>query len=215
MAPRWRKPLTRNRGSVGCENAMSRSPVSSNASRRRGEIAVTASSTSSRSPSLERRSVRQRLEVAVHGGSPAAGRASGGRRSRPRSTAALRRGHQIHAYLNIGTRVRFSPSALVRVCQRASRATSAQRRAREPRASSGWRTSPARSPATTPNTPGERAAQKQTAGCRSIALLRRPRRCRVVVERRREPRAYASRVAGEDRLRGEPRGHERLVHPVA
>ena len=39
MAPRWRKPLTRNLGSVGCEKAMSRSPVSSNASRRRGESA--------------------------------------------------------------------------------------------------------------------------------------------------------------------------------
>ena len=36
IAPRWRKPLTRKRGSAGCEYAMSRSPVSSNASRRAG-----------------------------------------------------------------------------------------------------------------------------------------------------------------------------------
>ena len=45
--------------------------------------------------------------------------------------------------------------------------------------------------------------------------LCRPRRGSVPVERRRQRRRVALEVAGDDRIRGEPGGDERLVHAVA
>ena len=65
VAPRWRKPLTRNRGSEGCEKAMSRSPVSSNRSRRLGEICVTSSSTDLEVRLRQRGRTLHLLEVTV------------------------------------------------------------------------------------------------------------------------------------------------------
>ena len=180
VAPRWRNPLTRKRGRVGFEYAISRSPVSSNVSRRLGEIIVTASSTvsrsisesdgtsciCSRSPSSRHDRRLAELEMDVAGAAFDGGAEEGDEVDHVHRTSA-------------DGRLSFTPlsgsfdrqAVGCRQTRRATRATRRNGGRARPRASFGCPTSPRRSPLTTPKTPGERAAQKHTVGWRSSARL--------------------------------------------
>ena len=174
---------------------MSRSPVSSNASRRRGESAVISSSTASRSVSLERLRVRQRLEIAVQ---------PHDRRlaelevhvARAALDGALEEGNESHVE-NIGTQpLGFSAWACRSAC-----VGSGDARAARGAAAAG-------APDPVPRSGGGRRRAAGLRRCRTRPASARPRsrraddgparaspptRRRVVVERARRARRVASR----------------------